>query len=244
MQFFADYHIHSRYSDGRATLRQLAEAAQMMGLEAIAITDHGPNAIGTGVKKASTFLDVKREAQEIAKDFPGLKIQIGAEANVIGLNGEIDVPKEVYEELDWLLVGLHPYVKPKDIKTGWKYFVGNQLHTMSEGQRQKAIDTNTQILIEAIERHPVDIVAHPGLGIPVDLEKLAQVCIENNTAYEINTGHRYQHMMDIVRVGKMGVKFVVNSDAHFTDTVGDLQYGLAILEQAKIPPEQVINGRH
>jgi putative hydrolase len=244
MQLFADYHIHSRYSDGRATIRQLAEAALAKGLEAITICDHGPNNIGAGVKSPGSFLEAKQEARKIAKDFPNLELKVGAEANVIGLNGEIDVPEEIYKKLDWLTVGLHPYIWPKDLRTGWSYVVGNQLHTITEGQRRKCIERNTKALVEAIRRHKVDVVAHPGLGVPVDIEEVAKACAETNTAFEINTGHRYQYVSDLVRVAKTGVKFVVNSDAHYTDTVGDLDYGLALLQQAKIPPEQVINGRH
>lgn len=244
MQFFADYHIHSRYSDGRATIRELAEAALAKGLEAIVVADHGPRNIGAGVKSPGVFIEAKKEAQRINEDFPQLQIKVGAEANVIGLNGEIDVPEKVYRELDWLIVGLHPLIWPADLKSGWSYVLGNRFHTMTEAQREKCIETNTKALIEAIRRHKVDVVAHPGLGMPIDLEEVAKVCAETNTAFEINTGHRYQNVLDIVRAAKQGAKFVVNSDAHFTDTVGDFDYGIALLQQAKIPPEQVINARH
>lgn len=244
MQLFADYHLHSHYSDGRATIRQLAEAALAKGLESIIICDHGPNNIGVGVKSAGTFLEAKEEAQKIARDFPELELKVGAEANVIGLDGEIDVPDEVYRQLDWLVVGLHPYIRPADLRTGWSYVLGNQFHTLTEARREKCIRRNTKALCEAIRRHKPDVVAHPGLGVPVDIEEVARVCTETNTAFEINTGHRYQQVIDIIRAANTGVKFAVNSDAHFTDTVGDFAYGIALLQQAKIPPEQVINARH
>lgn len=244
MQLFADYHVHSRYSDGRATIRQLAEAALAKGLEAIIITDHGPRNIGFGVKSVEAFIRAKKEALQLKEEFPQLDIKVGAEANVISLDGHIDVPESVYRELDWLIVGLHPLVWPADFKSGWYYVLGNRLHTLTEAQRQRCIEINTKALVAAIRHHKVDVVAHPGLGLPVDLEEVARVCAETNTAFEINTGHRYQQVADLVRAAKTGVKFVVNSDAHFTDTVGDLAYGLALLEQAKIPPEQVINARH
>lgn len=244
MQLFADHHLHSNYSDGRATIRELAEKAQEIGLEEITIADHGPNNIGTGVKNAETYLKAKEEARQIADDFPDLKIQIGAEANVIGLDGEIDVPEKIYQQLDLLIIGLHPYIKPVNLRKNWPYLAANQLHNFSEARRQKAIEFNTKALIEAIYRHRPDVVAHPGLGMPIDQDEVARVCAETNTAFEINTGHGYQNVADIIKAAKIGVKFMVNSDAHFAETVGKLDYGMALLKQAKIPPEQVINARH
>lgn len=243
MQLFADHHIHSLYSDGRAGIRELAQRAQEIGLEEITIADHGPNNIGTGVKNVGVYLKAKEEAQGMAKDFPGLKLQVGAEANVISLDGKIDVPEDIYQQLDLLIIGLHPYIKLANWRKDWPYITANQLHTLSEDQRQKAIELNTRALIQAIYRHKPDVVAHPGLGLPIDLEEVARVCAETNTAYEINTGHSYQNVADIIRAAKTGVKFMVNSDAHFVETVGKLDYGMSLLKRAKLPPEQVINAR-
>ncbi|HHX51350.1 MAG TPA: PHP domain-containing protein [Clostridia bacterium] len=243
MQFFADYHLHSTYSDGRATIRELAETAQAKGLQEIAITDHGPKNILVGVKGPGTYGEIKKEVEEIQPEFPGLKIQVGAEANITGVDGQIDIPKKVYEKLDWLLVGLHPYIIPEDWQTGWSYVLGNQVHRVSESWRQKVINTNTKALVEALYRHEVDVVAHPGLNMPIDAEELARACAATDTAYEINTGHNYQTLADVIRATRHGVKLVVNSDAHFTETVGYFDPGLALLTQARIPPEQVINVR-
>src|SRR5690606_23125584 len=143
------------------------------------------------------FIKAKKEALQLKEEFPQLDIQVGAEANVISLDGDIDVPESIYRELDWLIVGLHPLVWPADARSAWYYVLGNRLHTFTEAQRQRCLEINTKALVAALRRHKVDVVAHPGLGMPVDLEEVARVCAETNTAFEINTGHRYQQVTDL-----------------------------------------------
>lgn len=243
MHIFADYHMHSKYSDGRATIREMAEAARKKGLEQIAITDHGPKNIGTGVKKAETFLAIKEEIEKLNQDLPDLQVLAGAEANIVDLEGCIDVPAKIYKQLDLLLVGLHPYVLPNDLQTAWDYVFMNSIHKHIGSAKEKATNTNTKTLVEALHRHQVDIVTHPGLGMPLNLEEVAKACVATKTAFEINVGHSYQNVADIVQAARLGVEFVVNSDAHFSASVGKLDKGVALLEQAKVAVEQIINAR-
>lgn len=243
MRFFADYHTHSKYSDGRATISEMAKAARKQGLEEIAITDHGPRNIGTGVKNTEQYLKIRTEARKVSEELGDFKVLCGAEANIVDLEGGIDVPKKIYRELDLLLVGLHPYILPNDLETAWEYVLKNRLHKHLGGIRRKVVNTNTKTLVEAMYKHDVDIISHPGLEMPLNLEEVARACAATDTAYEINVGHNYQNPADIVQVARHGVKFVVDSDAHFTETVGKLDKGLALLTQAKVPPEQVLNAR-
>jgi putative hydrolase len=241
MHIFADYHMHSKYSDGRATIREMAEAARDKGLEEITIADHGPRNIGVGVKSSETFLAIKAEIKELNQELADLRILAGAEANVIDLEGAIDVPRKIYKELDMLLVGLHPHIWPKDLKTARDYVVMNKLQNFSPSIKEKVRTTNTKTLVEAMYKHNIDIITHPGLGMPLDLDEVGKACISTNTAFEINTGHAYQGLEEIGRMAELGVKFALNSDAHFTETVGELEPGLSILKQAQVPVEQIIN---
>ena len=243
MDFFADHHLHSNYSDGRSGIRELAKRASLLGLEEITIADHGPNLILNGVKNINIYLQEKKEIQEISKDFPGLKIQIGAEANVISLDGKIDLPQEIYQQLDLLIIGLHPFIKLASWKKDWPYFFYNQLKNISPKLMEKAAAVNTKALKQAILNHKPQIIAHPGLGLPIDPIEIARTCFTTDTAYEINAGHRYQQVEEIISVAKTGVKFIVNSDAHFVDTVGQLEYGATLLKAAKVPKDRIINAR-
>lgn len=243
VEIYADYHMHSRYSDGRATILEMAQAAKAQGLEKIAITDHGPRNLGTGVKSAEQFLKIKEETRQVAEQLGGLEVLCGAEANIIDLEGGIDVPEEVCQELDLLLVGLHPYVLPEDMATAWEYVAKNCLQKHVPSLREKVKNTNTKTLVEAMYKHEVAIITHPGLEMPLNIDEVARACAATDTAYEINVGHDYQEVVEIAEVARQGVKFVVNSDAHFPESVGKLEKGLNLLEQAKVPPEQVLNAR-
>lgn len=240
--FRGDYHVHTRNSDGRAAARDMVAAARRAGLEEVALTDHGPRNIGVGVNAANVFLRLKKKVA--GWDTPDIRVLVGAEANIVGLNGEIDIPAAVYRQLDLLLVGLHPYVLPRDWATARELVLANQLQGRSRRWRERAMEANTRALTAALEKHPVFCITHPGLEMPVDIEPLARVCARTGTLWEVNVGHCYQRPQELARVARWGVRFVVNSDAHQPATVGRLEEGWRLLRAAGVPPEQVINLRH
>lgn len=244
MEFTADYHTHTTYSDGRGTIRENVEAAIARGLETIGITDHGPKNIGVGVDKPETYLAIKDEIRALNDQYDKINVLTGAEADIISVDGGIDIPKEVVRELDLLIVGLHPFVIPDSISDGWRLVVQNQLCKLSRRCRERVRNTNTKALIEAMHRYDVDIISHPNLKMPVDIPALAAECVRQEVAFEINTGHRYDKSDLIKEAAARGVTFVVNSDAHFPRTVGELSAGAALLEQLNIPPDMVMNAKH
>ncbi|MBZ4686596.1 MAG: putative hydrolase [Clostridia bacterium] len=241
---YGDYHMHSKYSDGRATIAELAKAAKELGLKEIAITDHGPRNIGTGVKSAGKYLEIKEEAAKLNKDQSDFKILVGAEADVISCDGDIDVPEEIYKELDILLIGLHPYALPNNLRDIWQLTLQNLIHNYTGYLKGKVIESNTKALKNAIKRHRPYAVTHPGLKMPVDLEEIADACVKTGTLFEINTGHDFQKPQQIEIVASYGTAFIVNSDAHYTGSVGKLDPGFKILLKAKISPEKIANIVH
>lgn len=241
MEFFADWHIHSTYSDGRGTIEENVLAALAKGLKEIAITDHGPNNIGVGVDNLQAYTRIQEEVLAVNQKCPEITVKTGAEANIIALDGSIDIPYKVMNLLDILIVGLHPYVYPSTANGGWSFVGLNQLARFSRSARDKARVNNTKTLKEAVARNDVDFISHPNLGMPVDIAELGEVCATYETALEINTGHHYDKEVVISQALKTGVKFVVNSDAHFPETVGELSSGGILLEKYNIPKERVLN---
>lgn len=241
LSWTGDFHTHSKYSDGRNTIAELVDAAQAKGLKNIAITDHGPANIGSGVPTSETYLMIKDEISKLQETRPEIKILTGAEADIISCQGDIDIPDQILKELDILLVGLHPYVKPKSFIDGVNFILGNQAAKWIPYFRNRVKYINTKALVEAMHRFPVTAITHPGLGMPLDLEEVTRACLATDTAYEINTGHNFQKSEEIKEVGKSGVSFMVNSDAHFTKTVGHFDPGLHLLMDANIPLEQIVN---
>ncbi len=243
MEFFADYHTHTIYSDGRGTVEANARAAKEKGLEIVGITDHGPNNIGVGVKDSATYLKIKEDARQVMQEVEGLRIMVGAEADIIDLDGTIDVSREALEQLDHLIVGLHPYVWGSSPGAIAAIVAGNQLALVSRGIKEKIKVSNTKALIESVYKYDVFCISHPGLKMPVDIEELAPHCVKQDVALEINTGHDYNKNELVEKALATEVKLVVNSDAHFPETVGQLLSGKLLLERYDVPPDRVINAK-
>lgn len=242
MRFYGDYHIHTRRSDGRQSEEQVITSAMERGLKEIAITDHGPLAAGIGVKNPEVYLELKERIKNLQPLYPDLTILVGAEANIRDLEGTLDVPSEILRELDIVIAGLHPYTLPTSVQDGMGIFVQNSLRHLSKAQREKAVNANTKATIEAIYTNPeLDILSHPGLFFTVDVEEVARACIKEEVLFEINCGHEHPNVSDIIVAEREGVSFIVNSDAHFTDTVGDLRYGSEVVAQLEINTERIAN---
>jgi putative hydrolase len=227
-----DYHTHTRYSHGRGTIRDNVAQAAALGLEAIAITDHGPGSIFVGLKRG--LEQIKDEAKACADEF-GIQVLVGLEANIVDLEGHIDIETSIIEELDILLVGLHHWVWPRNLQALCHFYGAVPLGW--PGIREK----NTEALIGAIRRYPVTCITHPGLKMAIDTAQLACAAVGYGTALEINTSHR-QVDVDYIQVAAgTGVDFLINSDAHTPQRVGDFAWGVELVERSGLPWERVRN---
>lgn len=242
MKFMGDYHMHTAYSDGRGTVEEMAVAARRRHLSAIGVAEHGPRSIGTGVKNEKSYLEIKAKLQALQPSFPDIRFLTGAEANVIHPGGRLDITKDTIQRLDYLLVGLHPFVLPQGWE-GWDWMLENQAGKVFSFLDRRVRNTNTKALKEAIYSYDVWAVSHPGLGMPIEIAELAKACQAKDTAWEINAGHCFPSCREVLEAARYGVEFVVNSDAHFPETVGDLSYGSWVLEKAGVPAERVRNAK-
>jgi len=240
IQFTGDYHMHTKHSDGRATVREMVLAGQACGLQQLGIADHGPHNIGTGVKNSQVFLAIKEELTQLQAAHPNLLLLAGAEADVVSLEGELDLEDEVIKRLDHLIVGLHPLARPTNLG-GLVWLLENQTAKISPRLKPRVKNANTKALVEAIHRHDVWAISHPGLKMPLEIAEVARACTARGTAWEINAGHKHPNYSDVLEAARCGVDFVVNSDAHFPETVGCLEYGSWVLEKAGVGTDRVIN---
>lgn len=242
MNLYGDYHTHSRYSDGRQDEEEIIQAARARGLKEVAITDHGPLAAVIGVSNADEYLLLGDKLEAIANKYSDINVLLGAEANIRDLQGILDIPPEIIAQMDILIAGLHPYTLPTSVKDGLAIFAQNSLRHLGRGQREKAINNNTKASVEAIYNNPeLDILSHPGLFFTIDITEVARACTNNDVLFEINCGHEHPDISAIMKADRLGVHFIINSDAHFQDTVGKLDYGIEMVEKLKIAPEQLVN---
>ncbi len=243
MEIYADWHTHTTYSDGRAAPEEIVAAAARRGLGEVALTDHGPRGMFIGVRDVAVYLELKKEAARLSEKY-SVRVLVGAEANVTGLDGGIDLPQEILEELDIIIAGLHPQVWCRPWWQTITWIAPNQAGRAFARVQKLMREANTVALVEAIRRNPLTFVSHPGLMMEVDLDAVARACAETGCAMEINAGHRYDRDAVIKAALRQGVPLVVNSDAHFSESVGDLAEGVALLKRHGVPPGQVLNARN
>lgn len=244
MEIIADYHTHTIHSHGKGTVADNALAARSVGLAAVGISDHGPaNMFGVGVQGPATFDKIIDEARRWERAHGGLRVLVGVEANVISLDGRLDVPTDVLERLDYVMAGLHVPVKPASFHDAWQMAYANVVGRVSRRWAARARKLNTQALVQAVLNNPIDVITHPGWRLSIDTPALARVCAARGTALEINTSHIHTDVPYIQAAAAEGVTFAIGSDAHEPGRVGDLASGIELARRAGLTERQVVNAR-
>ncbi|NLV76963.1 MAG: PHP domain-containing protein [Tissierellia bacterium] len=244
MQIIGDYHTHTIYSHGKGTIRDNVEAAINKGLKEIAICDHGPGHIIYGIKREQIF-QMRKEVDQMNREYgkQGIRVWLGLEANVMDYDGNIDIDDEILQVLDILLLGFHYGILPRNGKSMWYFYGLNPLSKVLSPLDNTVVDLNTQAMIRAIEKYPVDIITHPGSKAKLDIEKVAEIAYKHNTALEINSHHSQLSIENIEKALNTKVKFYINSDAHHPKDVGEFQEGIMRALEAKVPIDRIINAK-
>ncbi|HYE81497.1 MAG TPA: PHP domain-containing protein [Clostridia bacterium] len=240
MKLYADYHTHTVYSHGTGNIMDNVIAARKKGLTEIAITDHGIRHFAYGVK-LSDIAKMRDEVDRINENAEGIKVLLGMECNIISTDGDIDMDDGIRKYIDILLVGFHMMVLPKTmgdfLKIYGRNYVSKIFHSGTEGIK----NINTESMIKAIRKHKIDIITHPGARIPLDTTLIAREAAKAGTALEINSHSSYMRAEHVVAAAREGTRFVIDSDAHSPEDVGNLQNGLDIAIEAGLTSEQIIN---
>jgi putative hydrolase len=232
MKLFADYHTHTIFSHGTGGVGDNVEAAIRQGLSTVGITDHSIAHFMYGVKKGQLGRYI--ESIEAAKKQYGDRITVksGLELNLTGLDGGADLP-EGYK-FDMLILGFHKAGVPKNIPTAWTFLTGRSFGHVNE---------ITKAYVLAIKKRHIDIISHPGYGVPVDFKALGRACADYGTLFEINEKHADLNVEDIHAAASQGARFVISSDAHRPQDVGRTPGALALAERAGLSRRQIANAR-
>lgn len=234
MNFFGDYHTHTTFSHGKGTVFENAQSAKSRGLKEIVISDHGYGHLLYGMKKKD-FENLKLQIKD-AEEKTGIKILLGVEANFTSINGDIDLDFASIENFDVITVGHHRFVKSK-WKDKFKLFFPNIFGIKTK----KQIMVNTATICLALEKYPIDILAHLKHGMAIDLEKVAKKAVETNTYIEINASKLIFTKQELDMMVGLGVKFVVSTDAHTPEKVGAFEKVQKFLQDNNVPLESVAN---
>lgn len=242
MIIFGDYHTHTIYSCGKhnfkhatGTILENALIAKQKGLKEIAITEHGFSHKLYGVSRQN-LKQIRNEIED-AKLKTGINILLGVEANIISSEGDVDITEDDLKYLDIVVVGFHKFAKATSFKEFWKFFVPNLIGL----RRKKDKSRNTLALMKAMDKYPIDIISHPGVGMPIDFNEIALYAKKTGTHLELNGKRIAYNKDDVKNMIKSGCKFVANSDAHSASRVGECNKGLNFAIKYDIPYSQIAN---
>ncbi|MEW6724718.1 MAG: PHP domain-containing protein [Bacillota bacterium] len=242
MRIFADYHTHTVHSHGRGTILENVLAARRQGLRQVGIADHAPGSWSwIGVRNAGEYDEIRREIELVNSYYPDIEVLCGAECNVMTVDGQLDLAMSDLKRLDIVLCGLHPTIVPPTWSDAWNLVGTNWLARYSSRATRRARTINTKALISAVEHYPIDIITHPGYKFSIDTAELARACARRGTSLELNASH-HQLSVDFVEVAAaQGVTFVLGSDAHRPNGVGQVGRAVAIAERAGLDHRAILN---
>ncbi len=220
-------HVHSTWSDGKSSIREMAEACMQRGYEYLGLTDHSQTAAYAGgltideVKKQWDEIDeLNEEFKSAGKNFVIFK---GIESDILA-DGSLDYEDEILEGFDFVIASVHQSLEmPRD--------------KMMERMRNAIKNPYTRIL-----GHPTGRLLLRRNGSDLDLNELVALAAEHNTAIEINAN---PWRLDIDwrfgnKARETGMMTSINPDAHTTDGIDDIAYGVRIARKGKYEKERVL----
>ncbi len=236
----SDYHTHTVFSHGKGQIIDNALVAKEKGLIELGISDHGFShpAFGLTKRKVPKMKELCKKASEQT----GVKVLLGIESNIIGTDGSVDLKQNMYDDFDIFLAGIHKFVLYK-FNTLFPLFIRNYFcSTFKKKNVSKSlINTNTKTFINVIKNNPVDIITHLNFCSYADAKEVAKAASDYGTYIELNSKKTHLSEEELYQVASTGVKFVISSDAHTPDRVGEISLVEKVLDVVKINYGQIAN---
>jgi DNA polymerase (family X) len=221
-----DLHCHTTWSDGRASVLEMGEAARARGYEYLAICDHTPS---VGAVPGLTADMVRRQGEEIAAANEALapfRIMRGIECDILR-DGSLDLPDDVLAELDWVQASVHG------------------------GQRMPAREL-TKRTVEAMRNPHVRCLSHPKGRLinhrpenALDLDRVFEVALQTGVALEVNglpdrLDLSGEHVSEALEAG---VKIVVSTDAHSARGLANMELAVHTARRGWATAADIVNTR-
>ncbi len=217
-------HNHSTYSDGKHSLREMAEYCKELGYEYLGISDHSRTASYAGGLSIEQVEEQQKEIKKLNEELAPFKIFSGIESDIL-LDGSLDYPDDILASFD---------------------FIVSSIHSSLNMNRKKATDR----LIKAIENPYTTILGHPTgrlllrrEGYPIDHKAIIDACAENQVVIEINANPwrldldwRWVHY-----ALEQGVKLSINPDAHEKAGYAHMKYGVLVGRKGGLSKEMTFN---
>lgn len=234
MQILADYHTHTIYSHGKGTIEDNVKQAILKGIKTIGISDHSYKHLTFGVKIKDIY-KMREEIDKLNEKYKDINILLGMECNILDDNGNIDLNDEISGLLDYVMAGYHFGSIPTSVRS----MLNHCNNYIRKGESAK--EYNTKGIINAMKNNDIFIITHPGDKGDVYIEEIAKVAKETNTRLEINSSHGFLNADQIRRIKSIGNKFIIGSDAHKPENVGNFELAMKIIKESNLDLSLVEN---
>jgi putative hydrolase len=248
-----DYHTHTIYSSGfkkkgnhaKGTIEENVAEAYAKGLDTIVISEHGPGHYLYGLKVENIPV-MKKEIERLREIYEpkGLRILLGLEANLVGIDGELDVDDKIMKELDILLMGYHYGATPASFRDAFGLYFSPQLARLFASTMERTKERMTEAFIKAMDRYPINIITHPGSKARVDIVQVAKKAAEVGSALEISSKHDQLSVESLKLIKDIPVMLYLNSDAHEPSKVGDMDKGIERVKASGVNLDRIVNIKH
>ncbi len=219
-----DLHMHSTWSDGKASVDEMAQACKARGYRYLAMSDHSPALAMVGGITPERAPDQWEEIARVQKGLDGITILNSLEVDILR-DGDLDMTDEVLESLDLVLVSVHSLMDMDRVAM-------------------------TDRVITAIQHPQVDILAHPTGRLlarrepfQIEMEEVLQAARDLDVAVEINANPNRLDLSDVHahRAKELGVKVCISTDAHSVQRLDHMSYGVDQARRAWLNKGDVLN---
>lgn len=221
-----DLHMHSTWSDGKASVKEMMEASAELGYDYIALTDHSKALAMTGGLDEEKLARQWEELDSLEGTVPGLTLLRGLEIDILK-DGTLDLSEEWLERLDIVSISVHSHFE------------------LSEKEQTKRI-------VRAVSHPQVNVLCHPtgrvlGTrdGYAVDLQAVFEACALNGVAVELNASYQRLDLSDtnLMAAKKHGLRVSIGTDAHAVGNLAGMKLGVDQAQRAWLEKGDVLNAR-
>jgi DNA polymerase (family 10) len=220
----ADLHMHTRESDGRASLEEMAEAARALGHEYIAVTDHSKAlAMANGLDERRA-VEFARQVREFNKEERGIRVLSGLECDILR-DGRMDLSEDALAELDYVIASVHSYMNLEAAEM-------------------------TERLLRAMESPSVRAMGHPTGRVLLhreayvyDFDRVASEAARRGILMEINASPERLdlHATLLRRAKQLGCRFVISTDAHHPRHLANMRFGVQMARRGWLEKRDILN---
>ena len=216
-----DLHMHTVYSDGANSIREMVEAAREKNYSYIVITDHSKSLRVANGLSDERLLEQLEEIRAIDQEYDDIDVYSGTEMDILA-DGTLDYSDEILSQLDYVIAAIHSSFQQSEED------IMHRLKTAMDNPYVRHI------------AHPTGRLIGVRDGYPVNMEELFDYAEKTNTILEINANPQRLDLSSDA-IANQNVMFTVNTDAHHTDHLDFMHYGVSTLQKGFVKTSQVLN---